>query len=238
MALIPKPKFPRIPQLPGVPQLLRAAVPANIALPVLGTGAALTQLGLALFATPRWGIFDLQGNQLVFPDSVIDFGFRNAYSLPTFPVQDGSFANYNKVSTPVDIVVRMSIGGSEAQRTEFIETLDRLAATTDLYRVLTPEKVYDGYNIERVEVIRRGTQGAFYIEGADVYLKEIRQITPRYENTDNSTVAAKVPEAVPAVNNGRVQTTQDKIAEAKAVLKRIDEFKRRNGIGGTGTGPL
>lgn len=235
MALIPKLKFPRVPQLPGVPQLLRAAIPSGVRLPVLGTAAALTQLGLAAFATPRWGIFDLQGNQLIFPDAVIDFGFRNGYSLPTFPVQDGAFANYNKVSTPIDIVVRMSIGGSEAQRAEFIATLDRLAATLDLYRVLTPERVYDGYNIERVEVIRRGAQGAFYIEGADIYLKEIRQITPKYENTNTTTENAKDPAALPPVNNGRVQTTQDKIAEAKAVLARIEDFKRRAGLT---TGPV
>jgi hypothetical protein len=103
--------FPNVPNLPGVPPVPRspALTPTEIA--TLGTDAISSVLWQSAQAPPQWGIFDTAGNQLVDPDSIIDFSNRNEWDVATFPVQQGTFASYNKVKAPSEYMVRMTKGG-------------------------------------------------------------------------------------------------------------------------------
>lgn len=217
MALIP---FPNVPKLPGVPQLPRLPGLGNSVPPVLVAAAAVGSLWRSLFTTPQWGIFkqvpepapDAQGiptvtvvsrlTPIVVPDSIQDFSYRNEYDIADYFVQDGSFATYNKVANPYETYVRMTKGGSKSDRAEFLQQIEDILATTDLYSIMTPEKTYLNVNPYRFELTRRGTGGAYFLTEVDLYFREIRSVVAQYTTTAVSTQNAQDTSAAPVQNNG------------------------------------
>lgn len=222
MAFIPKPQFPNVPKLPGVPQLLRSPVfPASPG-PVLSAAAAIGSLWRAFFGQSKWGVYkqipptqpDESGVEtvtvvgelrpVVEADSVLDFGYRNEVDIPDFPIQDGSFANYNRVNLPYEASVRLSKGGSEGDRRNFLNQIDAIMNTTELFQIITPERTYENVNPIRFEMIRRGAGGAFFLTEVDLYFREIRTVTQQYTSTSLATQNARDPSAQPVENRGTV----------------------------------
>lgn len=137
-------------------------------------------------------------------DSVLDFGYRNEVDIPDFPIQDGAFANYNRVNLPYEASVRLSKGGSEEDRRNFLNQIDAIMRTTDLFQIITPEKTYENVNPIRFEMIRRGAGGAFFLTEVDLYFREIRTVTQQYTTTSAATQNARNPSAQPVENRGTV----------------------------------
>lgn len=204
MSLIP---FPNVPNVPGVPQLPR--LPGVTSLPpVLGVAAAVGSLWRALSAPPTWGIFkqtpptqpDADGVEtvtvtaqlvpVVTVDSIMDFNYRNEYDISDFFIQDGAFASYNKVANPYETSVRLIRTGTLADRSEFLGQIEVILASLDLYQIIVPEKTYNNVNPYRVEVSRRGAEGAYQLTEVDLYFREIRSVTAQY-----STTAPVIPNA-------------------------------------------
>lgn len=218
MPLIP---FPNVPKLPGVPQLPRLPGFTSVP-PILGAAAAVGALWRAIFVTPQWGIFkqvpepapDAEGiptvtvvsrlTPIITPDSIQDFSYRNEYDIADFFVQDGSFATYNKVAQPYETSVRMTKGGSKSDRAQFLQQIEDILATTDLYSILTPEKTYLNVNPYRFELTRRGAKGAYFLTEVDLFFKEIRSVTAQYTTTAPTTQNAQDPSAQPVQNDGTV----------------------------------
>lgn len=208
--IVSVPAFPTVPQLPGVPQMLRQAagfvstllIPPSIQAP--GLPGVLWH---ASQSAPVWGVFDSDGNQVVNPDSVIDFNYRAEYSVSDYPVQDEAFASFNKVAHPSEMVVRMGKGSSLQDRADFENDCIAVAGSLTLYTIMTPEHTYTSVNVLRHEVNRRERRGANYIE-ADLFFRTINVVQAQYSSTGNlpsPTVNAASPSAVPPVSTGVVQ---------------------------------
>jgi hypothetical protein len=221
MPLIP---FPNVPKLPGVPQLIRSpnfpAAPPRIVSAIVAVG----RLWQALFSQPKWAIYKQQPPQpsvdangvetitvvadrkpVVVPDTFLAFNYRNESSLSSYPVQNGGFMNYDKVANPFESMVRMSKGGSDSERKKFIDSIDAIIDTLDLYDILTPEKTYLGVNVTRLEIAREGNRGAAFFSEVNLYFQEIREVTAVYSTTSTATENAKDPSARPVQNNGAIQ---------------------------------
>lgn len=203
------PPFPAVPALPGVPQLVRPSIapplPTNIAT-LTATNLPQT-LTVAAKSAPVWGVFDSAGNLAIAPESIMSFNYRAEYRVPDYPVQAGQFANFNKVTVPFEIPIRMVMGLTLDDRTQFENDCKLVAASLDLFTVVTPENSYVGVNGTRVEFSRRETHGAFYIE-AEMYFKQIQQVTPQYSSTVTAaanTSNAQNPGAQPVTSIGLIQ---------------------------------
>jgi hypothetical protein len=233
MALITKPQYPNVPKLPGVPQLVRSANQI-ITGPVVGTAAAIGALWRALFVTNVWGIFKqrppveegedgiqtvtvvAKQTPVVDCDSILDFGYRNEWDVPSYPVQDGTFASYNRVSLAYEASVRLSKGGSEADRRKFLDQIETILNSSQLYQIVTPERTYMNVNPVRTEQVRRGASGAYFLTEIDLYFVEVRTATAQYANTPITTTEnARNPSAQPTANRGTVnpQTTSAAIPD-------------------------
>lgn len=196
-------EFPNIPDVRGAPVIARSLLFAASAVPALGfEGANL--LGNSAQNGPVWGIFDSSNDLVVSPDSIIDFDYRVEYRIGNFPVQQNSFAAYNKVALPFNTAVRMTKGGSQDDRNQFLQDIDTLVASLLLYSIVTPEKTYLNCNAERAELSRRSVKGAYFLE-VDLFFMQILQTTAQYSTTSGATQNAKVPAAIPAVNQGTIQ---------------------------------
>lgn len=222
MSLIP---FPNVPKLPGVPQLNRSnSFPAGPP-PALSGVIAVGRLLQAFLAKPVWGIYandpprtatvpddDIptvtvraNSNPLVRPDNIRRFNYKNEWNVSDFPVQEGGFGSYNKVNNPFEIQLRLTKGGSLKDRTTFLNQIEAIAGTTDLYKILTPEKTYLSVNVTRWELTREEEKGAYFLAEVDISLREIRFVAAEYTNTAQNTINALDPSALPPVNVGIVQ---------------------------------
>jgi hypothetical protein len=204
--------FPNIPLVPGVPPIPRLPGSHNVLIS-LGVDALTSLLWQSTIAPPVWGVFDSNGNQVVNPDSVIDFESRAEWQLSSFPVQRGAFKSYNKVVVPPEYTVRMSKGGSASDRANFLAQIDAIAGDTNLYTIMTPEQSYLNCNISRRQIIRQGVSGAFFLM-VDLFFVTVNQTTAQYNQlptialpsglTLPSLTNAQDPTAQPAQNQGTV----------------------------------
>jgi hypothetical protein len=228
MALIP---FPDVPALPGVPALVRSAnIPPAIQ---IGLGAVQGILATALQSPVQWGVFDSSGNQLgasgagsggvlaaigaaalaavLGPTTPTLANDSTEYSkemkTASFPVEQGGFANYNKVEMPGEPVVTLIIDGasSVSQRSAFLAAIDAATKSTNRYSVVTPEVTYTNQSINRYTYRRTAQQGATLLK-VELSLSEIRQVSAALTMASASSLAnAQNPAAQPSVNNGMAQ---------------------------------
>ena len=200
MEFIPKALYPLVPNAPGVPALLRNGVKVldTLTLGVFGLSGALDSL---IGAEPvQWGIFSMKtGRPVAMADSVVSLDYRNAARISDYPVEQGAFASYNKVDNPYDIKVRMTCGGSQARRGEFIAAIEAASRSLELYLVLTPERSFSNANIEAWDCRREAANGAGIII-ADLHMREVRQTATAAFN------APKTPAAADPLSQGQGQT--------------------------------
>lgn len=187
--------MPDIPNVPGVPALTNYAI-GNF---TLVTSDLIGILAGGLINNV-WGIFLFGIPVLAAADSFVAFETKSDYSVPDYPVEQGSFQSYNKVALPREIRVTACCGGSEVRRQVFIDSIDLLIPNTFLYDVVTPERAYLNYNFTHSDMTRQAQRGVGLVT-VNLYLTEIRQ----------SAIAAFLQTAIPgiagAVGLGNVQAS-------------------------------
>jgi hypothetical protein len=227
---MPNIPFPNVPPYPGVPALVRGAnIPPVIQ---VALGQVQTLLAAAVQSGTLWGIFDPQGNQLgmlsqgnglfqsiiqqiaggagpILSTSSLEFDKETIIS--DFPLEAdnsgnnaASFASYNKVERPANPKVVLSLGGSESDRTAFLNLINAACTDTELYSVVTPEVVYYNYSVERYSYRRTATQGATMLM-VEISLKEIRQVSAQFSTVQTPINQPQNPDATPQTNSGSVQ---------------------------------
>lgn len=234
---MPNIPFPNIPQASGVPPLPRSAK-----VPVAGRvvlGAVQGVLWRAFQVQTRWGVFDSEGKPLSDPSkftgafealgfgptvSTSSFDFIKSTKVSDFPVEKGSFASYNKVETPAEPVVVLAMSGGESDRTKFLDAIDAACKSTDLFSVVTPEVSYVGYSVETYRYARRNFQGATLLV-VEISLKEIRQVSAQYTDSNKAKVAdPKDPAATPKADAGKVQPKTPEVSTLKKIADKLPQL--------------
>lgn len=191
-----------------------------MSVPVFATLFGSPSIGSALWQSslvpPKWGIFDSNNKQIIFPDSVLEFGYRKEFKVSNFTVQLGAFANYNKVTTPFEIQLRLSKAGKASDRRIFINSIGALAKSIAKCNIRVPEGTYYGCNAFRFELFRRMGRNAEWIDEAYVYFLEIQEVAAQYTNTGVNLPNAQDPAAQPVANQGSVQPQLPSTAQATA----------------------
>jgi hypothetical protein len=163
-------QYPDVPDTPGVPPVLRQPGEGKDTANKLNSDKA----GLDGLSGGKWGIYASGGAAAITPDNYPNFEYHKEWRIADYPPEGGNFESYDKVSTAFDIRIAMCNGGTLAERTDFMATLKRISADTELYNVVTPEETYRNVNIGSVRFSRSATNGATMIT-AEVQLVEIRQ---------------------------------------------------------------
>jgi hypothetical protein len=146
----------------------------------------------------QWGIFDQGGTLVLEPDSFLSLDYRHEWRIANYPMELGAFQSYNKVQLPYENRVMMCIGGTVSDRSEFLDTLEDIAGTTDLYNIITPDTRYLNANVEGINYRRTATQGN------GLLTVEINFLEIRTTATSTFTNTASPSGALP-VNVGTVQ---------------------------------
>ena len=156
-----------------------------------------------LTSTVQWGIFDSANKLAVKPDSIISLDFKKDWNLPRYPMELGAFQSYNKVAEPYDVRVRMTLGGTTADHTKFLAQVVKIAASFDLYNVVTPDVIYKNANVFHYDYHRSATNGVGLLT-VDLYLAAIRNtIVPAFANVKQPTSTAAMQNNVQPQNTTR-----------------------------------
>jgi hypothetical protein len=212
-----------VPNAPGIPPMVRSALTAVSTTQGIVAGVQNTiQFFQGRPALPQWGIFDDKLQSVIDADSFLSFSDSKQSNIADFPVQNGGFASYNKVITPGRNAVRISKGGTQADRAALLRQIKALFATLGKYTIVTPEASYLNVNLESYEVTRRDSSQAFFLTEIDLFFREIQETQAVFTNTPAAdTTNAQAASAQPPVNQGVVQPQTPSSAaqnEATSVL--------------------
>lgn len=212
-----------VPNAPGVPPMVRSTLTSVSNVQGLIAGIQTTiQFFKGRPPLPTWGVFDTNFKSVVNADSFMSFQFRKEASVPTFQVQDGKLAAYNKVQLPFTNSVKISKGGSESDRANLIRQLDALQASLDNFTIVTPEKSYINVNCTTYELTRKDKGDAFFFSDVELYFQEVPTTSAVYTTTNtSSTVDAQQASAQPPVGQGVLQSSAVSSAAQTQALTTI-----------------
>lgn len=176
--------YPDVPIASGVPPVKRN--PLEIVFDILLVEADAATIFRA-FIGPQWGIFTANGAPIAIPDSVITVDFRREWRISDYPVEQGGFQTYDKVSMPYDARVRLSCDGNATPRSLFLSQIDTAAQSLDLFTVATPDFIYTSANIVHYDYRRARDSGVGILQ-VDVWLEEVRTtVQTQFTNTQEQT---------------------------------------------------
>lgn len=230
---MPKIQFPNVPFAAGVPALVRSPSTAPIVTAVFGVlqGAVWRYL----YVNKNWGIYQNGKNILDFNGSgvigelkssvmgavtsTVSVTYTKQYRISDYPIEGGGFASYNKVELPSQPIVILAMSGNETERARFLNEIEKLSITTDVYDIVTPEKTYIQHTIESYNYTRTNTKGATLLT-VELHLKEVRFVYAAFvDSTSVKTKDAKNANDKPAVSSGKVQGKTDTTALPKVQAK-------------------
>lgn len=147
------PEFPDVPYALGVPAVLRSG---TFLVPDIAVSVTVPLLDALLpRAQQQWGIYTQDGNPAFDYDSILTLGVVGSSKVPTYPIENGAFGNYNKVQMPYTARVLYAIGGSIQRKNAFISSIIAAKRSLTLYSVVMPEFFFLNANITDYDIPRR-----------------------------------------------------------------------------------
>jgi hypothetical protein len=156
------------------------------------------------FGADEWGLFDDGGGLAIDADSFVALDLRVEASLSNHPIEDGGFANYNKVDRPFQGRLSYAQGGSVSDREAVLAQVQAAQDSLNLYTLVMPEDSFENVNVVAFDFSRRAQSGVGLLL-IDVMVEEVRltaptQYEPAQENSaasdaNNGTVSASAAEA-------------------------------------------
>lgn len=191
------------------------SLPSGPTTPFIGPDAV--QMDLATIAPPlaqQWGVYDLVGNPVFSTvgfsnsqgniDSFVSLNYDNNAKVSTFPVEQGSFASYNKTGTPYSPKIGVIVSG-QTRITALMELLEVELNTINLYQIITPERTYQSVTLDKYSYARTQKAGKNLLHVTMTFMQVIEVIPNQYAKT--AVVShPKKPTATDKHGDGKVQT--------------------------------
>lgn len=185
----------------GIPNLLKKA-PKAIAITLLGN--LLNSAYDFFFPGAKWGIYAHGSETLLMGfNSVVEMAVTGESVVSDYVIETGSFESYNKVEMPNTYNLRMSQDGSLETRSLTLDWLSAQIKDTELFDILTPEKVWQKVTLISFKNNRNSDSGAAMLV-VDCIFQEIREKDATYSN--NKTAKAENKETTPTVKTSPVET--------------------------------
>lgn len=153
----------------------------NFAIPFIKEKPLPKQLPIPRPYENQWGIYDEDGFKTFDVDSCNAVDYSNKVTVSKFPVEDGAFISFNKVSSPYDAKVKVVVTGQD-RIAQFLSDIEDELSSTHLYNVVTPEKTYTKATIDKYNY-KREHKGGQHILIVTIDLVQVRVVSPQYTNT-------------------------------------------------------
>jgi hypothetical protein len=145
------------PLIAGIPPLFGKVLVAAV---TFGSGALQNLLDKFL---PVWYIirFDNFGGFYIAlePDNFISIDYTASQNISNYPIEQGQFATYNKINNPNQVILKVSVGGSESKKNDFLNDVEKMARSFDYFEVVAPSGSYKNLTVESYEYRREVSSG-------------------------------------------------------------------------------
>lgn len=161
--------------------------------------------GRAAPGMPRmgsWTVSDEKGGNVVEFTSFIGLSISSGAEAPKQPVEQGGFYTFNKVASPVEATVTLAIQGDSAAFQQALDTLNAFTREAKLISVVTPEREFSSMTLVGFNYSRKTEEGVSLLT-AELKLREVCLIPPRYSDTAIPQAQAKDPSDASTVNTGQ-----------------------------------
>lgn len=164
----------------------------------------------------RWAVIDAKTkNDICSFDSFKEYDVRDTSSIPTVPIEEGGFANYNKINNAKEFTVSLIKSGSSLALNEMVDKLESYKSSTNLVNIILPFRTYLNCNIRDMShSIKSG--GAVNTLIVELKLLEINEEQSSYYTSTE----------LPA---SKVKTPADASTEKKGVIQSL-LFKGGNAV--------
>jgi hypothetical protein len=116
----------------------------------------------------------LKGTYALKPDSFVKFEYKVDHKIPTYPIQNGGFASYNKIALPYEIKLIVT-KSNIFEISSFINQISILLNSTRILSIVTPDKVYNSVNLIHFDYKKEAVNGAVLLI-AELTFQEVRVI--------------------------------------------------------------
>ena len=188
---------PDVPDTDGVPPVIRSRLREVTAIASIITADSA---GVTQKAESQWGIYDTSGSRVLVADSIQSFEIAAESRAASYPIEGGGFESYNKVQMPFPVRLEMAKVGKKAERAAFLNKIEEMRRSTDLFDVMTPEKTYLNVTLTRYNIVRNSDTGPQRLL-VQVVMEEIRE-EAQVQFTNELT-----PSTLTTPSTGAVQTS-------------------------------
>lgn len=177
---------------------------------------------------PVWTLASENGGDAVSFDVFCEMECKGENQVAHEPLEQGSFAAYNKQASPLEFRVVLAMTGDAATQQEALERIEELCNGTELVSLITPQQEYDSLNLESYSYRRNETTGASMLT-VEMMLVEIRQVesaastmATQSENNGKTISAANAKEASNSskVDTGKTQPVKKPYNSILSMVKR------------------
>lgn len=137
----------------------------------------------------EWAIVARNKGLSVQFDGIMDIDVKNESKVLTSPIEKSSFAAYNKVETPLDVVITGASQQDGATQSAILDSLNKLVSGAELVDIVTPTAVYLKMTLESYSYKRTATDGASLLV-VELHAIEVREVeTTRVTKTKRASSA-------------------------------------------------
>lgn len=164
-------------------------------------------------SAPQW-IIKGEAGRVSF-STVLEFDAKAEISLPEVPIEQGSFATYNRIIEPRTINARLAVQGTRADLQNTIDRLEKMRQGLKPCTITTPHAEYDSFMLESFDY-RRDDKSGFNLLTVDLRFKEIKEVGIQQTTTAITEADAADGSVVDDVDSGMEQTAPATSAETEA----------------------
>ena len=160
---------------------------------------------------------EIGGDSLSF-DSVIQMSHSNTGKALSNPIEEGSFASYNKVQDPTKTQVTLAVQGLPSTQDAILQKLDEWQSEAIKITFTTPAASYDSRTLEGYDYSRTVTNGANMLI-IQLRLVEVREVSTQVSTNVITPQQAKNPTSASKQDVGKAQT--ETVGPSSSVLNDI-----------------
>lgn len=173
----------------------------------------------------EWTILDEDGQTAVEMTSFLDIELRNEGKALSYPIEKGSFADYNKVQNPLEIRVTLGKQGDASEIEAVKDQLDEYQQEAVKLSVVTPSGMYENMTLESYSYRQTQDSGASMLV-AELAFMEVREVETQTKTTASAKAITKPknPTSANTANTGKTQagnSGEGKNGEYKSIFKNI-----------------
>ena len=127
----------------------------------------------------HWDMFDSQGRKLFTFDTFFSLDSLADARITQAPVENGTFASYNKTVSPARSTVVLGYTGPALMRSAMLRRCESLLKGTELVSIVTPDRTFVNMSVVAVDHSYNAANGVDRLILA-LTLEEVRQVQPAY----------------------------------------------------------